>query len=299
MLAWLDGARGVDGRAARTARWAGCRALAFLLALTVTALAAPGTARAFELHEGVPVGGGLKVDIYTPNGIKPARFGRRGVPVVIYAHGGGWIKGSRKKVYSQHRWLTRKGYILVSTDYRPVPQTDIDGQVRDVSTSINWVRRNIRQYGGNPRQIVIMGHSAGAHLVAMVAAKNTAGPIAGVIPNDVQAYDMVAYGVVRGGIGHPYDKAFGSNIQDWVRWSPATYAARNRRMPPHLILHSGSQRARRKQLTRGYANLLRSRGTRAETFDGGAYTHGSIARSLGGDNSVTRAVERFLEQVTR
>ena len=258
-----------------------------------------GEARAFQLTEGVPIGNGLKIDIYAPDGAKPARFGRRGAPVVMYAHGGGWIKGSRKKVYSQHRWLTKKGYIFVSVDYRPVPQTDIDGQVRDVSQAINWVRKNIRQYGGNPRKIVIMGHSAGAHLVAMVAAKNTAGKIAGVIPNDVQAYDMVAYGVVRGGIGHPYDKAFGSNINDWVRWSPSTYAKRNRGMPPHLILHSGSQKARRKQLTRGYANLLRSRGTKAYTFDGGAYTHGSIARTLGRDNSVTRAVEQFLEQVTR
>ena len=271
---------------------------AFVFALLAW-IAAPTAAHAYQLSEGVPVGNGLKVDIYAPNGAKPARFGRRGAPVVIYAHGGGWIKGSRKKVYSQHRWLTQRGYVFVSVDYRPVPQTDIDGQVRDVSNAVNWVRKNIRQYGGNPRKIVLMGHSAGAHLVAMIAAKNTAGRIAGVIPNDVQAYDMVAYGVVRGGIGHPYDKAFGSNIEDWVRWSPATYAKRNRRMPPHLILHSGSQRARRRQLTRGYVNLLRSRGTKAYAFDGGAYTHGSIARTLGQNNSVTSAVERFLEQVTR
>ena len=275
------------------------RALLAVLAFALVAWFGTGDARAFQLTEGVPIGNGLKIDIYAPDGAKPARFGRRGAPVVMYAHGGGWIKGSRKKVYSQHRWLTKKGYVFVSVDYRPVPQTDIDGQVRDVSQAINWVRKNIRQYGGNPRKIVIMGHSAGAHLVAMVAAKNTAGRIAGVIPNDVQAYDMVAYGVVRGGIGHPYDKAFGSNVNDWVRWSPSTYAKRNRRMPPHLILHSGSQRARRKQLSRGYANLLRSRGTRAYTFDGGSYTHGSIARTLGRDNSVTRAVEQFLEQVTR
>ena len=270
-----------------------------LLVLALAVLPATGPAMAMQVHEGVAVGNGLKVDIYAPAGAKAARFGRRGRPVVLYVHGGGWIKGSRKKVYSQHKWLTNRGYVFVSTDYRPVPRTDIDGQVRDVATSINWVRRNIRRFGGNPRKIVIMGHSAGAHLVSMIAAKNAAGRIAGVIPNDVQAYDMVAYGVVRGGIGHPYDKAFGSNIDDWVRWSPSTYAKRNRNMPPHLILHSGSQRARRKQLARGYANLLRSRGTRAYTFDGGAYSHGSIARTLGQNNSVTQAVEKFLADVTR
>lgn len=266
-----------------------------LVGAALLALALGGPASAYDLTEGVSVGRGLKVDIYSPE--KRRRFGR-GAPVVIYVHGGGWIKGSRKKVYSQPAWLTKRGYVFVSVDYRPVPRTDIDGQVSDVATAINWVRRNVRRYGGNGRKIVIMGHSAGAHLVAMIAAKNAAGPLAGVIPNDVQAYDMVAYGVVRGGIGHPYDKAFGSKIEDWVRWSPSTYAKRNRNMPPHLIMHSGSQRARRKQLADGYANLLRSRGTRAYTFDGGAYSHGSIARSLGQSNSATRAVEQFLARVT-
>ena len=265
-----------------------------LLAVTIFA----GDAHAFRLAEGVSVGGGLKVDVYSPTG-RPRGVSRRGGGVVVYVHGGGWIKGSRKKVYSHPQWLTRMGYVFVSVDYRPVPRTDIDGQVADVVRSVRWVRRNIRRYGGNGRKIVLMGHSAGAHLVSLVAARNVAGPLAGVIANDVQAYDMVAYGVVRGGIGHPYDKAFGSNIGNWVKWSPSTYARRNRRMPPHLIMHSGSQKARRRQLARGYVNLLRSRGTKAETFDGGAYSHGSIARSLGSANSATKAVEAFLRRVAR
>ena len=269
---------------------------ALLMVLMVLAWVQP--AAAYELSEGVPVGRGLKVDIYSPGNVSGRRFGRK-APVVVYVHGGGWIKGTRKRVQRQPQWLTSLGYVFVSIDYRPVPQTDIDGQVSDVATSINWVRRNIRRYGGDGARIVIMGHSAGAHLVSMIAAKNAAGPLRGVIPNDVQAYDMVAYGVVRGGIGHPYDKAFGSRIEDWVRWSPSTYARGNRNMPPHLIMHSGSQRERRRQLATGYANLLRSRGTNAQTFDGGAYTHGTILSRLGQDNSATRAVEQFLARVTR
>ena len=274
------------------------RALALLTFSFALLICGADRAHAFRLSEGVRIGDGLKVDVYSPDGRSEGR--RKGsAPVVVYVHGGGWIKGSRKKVYSQPQWLTRKGYVFVSVEYRPVPKTDIDGQVRDVTRAIRWVRRNIRKHGGNGRKIVIMGHSAGAHLVSLIAARNAAGPLAGVIANDVQAYDMVAYGVVRGGLGHPYDKAFGTNVDNWVKWSPATYARRNRRMPPHLIMHSGSQAARRRQLARGYVNLLRSRGTRAETFDGRQYSHGSIARSLGSRNSATVAVERFLERVVR
>ncbi|MBN7763436.1 alpha/beta hydrolase [Nitratireductor aquimarinus] len=268
-------------------------------------------AQAVELHEGITYRSGLKLDIHAPD--TPGRtsqagvvrmnlfsFGSPKVPVVIYAHGGGWVKGSRKKVYSLPEWLTQRGYMLVAIDYRKVPQTTIDGQVNDLSAAISWVRSNISRYGGDPSRIVLMGHSAGAHLVAMAAARNVAGDVRGVIPNDVQAYDMVAYAGMRGSLGYPYINAFGSDPNDWVRWSPVTYARRGSGFPPHLFLHSGSNGERRRALTNGYANLLKARGARAAVFDGGRYTHGSIARKLGGQGDpATVTIERFLAQVTR
>ncbi|WP_048647669.1 alpha/beta hydrolase [Nitratireductor soli] len=292
---------------------------AWRLALLVLAMAfSAGLARAAELHEGIPYRSGLKLDIHAPQNGDTARAGGRSVqagvvrmnlfsfagagraPVVIYAHGGGWVKGSRKKIYSMSQWLTSLGYVLVAIDYRKVPATTIDGQVNDLAAAISWVRSNIARYGGDPSRIVLMGHSAGAHLVAMAAARNVAGSVRGIIPNDVQAYDMVAYAGMRGSLGYPYINAFGSDPRDWVRWSPVTYARQRSGFPPHLFLHSGSDGARRKALTNGYANLLRSRGARVAVFDGGRYTHGSIARKLGqqGDPA-TMAVERFLAQVMR
>src|SRR5690606_8034832 len=132
------------------------------------------------------------------------------------------------------------------------------------------------------------------------AAQKRGGRLAGVIPNDVQAYDMVAYAGMRGGLGHPFIEAFGSDPMDWVRWSPVTYARRNTGYPPHLFLHSGSNGARRRALPNGYANLLRARGASVSVFDGSRYTHGTIARHLGrpGD-AATAAIERFLARVAR
>ena len=125
-------------------------------------------------------------------------------------------------------------------DYRPVPRTNIDGQVNDIVRSINWVRKNIKRYGGDPKRIVIMGHSAGSHLVAMIGVKKLGGKLRGVIPNDVQAYDMVAYGGMRGSLPRVYAAAFGSNIKNWIKWSPITYVKRSRGYPPFLIMYSGS-----------------------------------------------------------
>lgn len=275
--------------------------LAIFILITSLTLAHAG-----QLHDGLTYARGLALDIHTPQVKRASALnlfslaGGRDRPIVVYVHGGGWVKGNRKKVYSLPQWLNSKGYVLVAIDYRKVPATTVEGQVEDLARSVQWLRRNARLYGGDPNRIVLMGHSAGAHLVALCEARKLCGRVRGVIPNDVQAYDMVAYAGMRGSLGYPYLDAFGSNPQNWVRWSPVTYARQGSGYAPHLFLHSGSNGARRRALTNGYANILRARGTSVAVFDGGRYTHGSIARKLGqpGDPA-TVAIERFLAQVTR
>ncbi|MEM8650528.1 MAG: alpha/beta hydrolase [Pseudomonadota bacterium] len=251
----------------------------------------------------VPVGGGQRVDIHAPASVKSRGFFRPGkkAPVILYVHGGGWIKGSREKIYNLDKFATQRGWMLVSVDYRPVPRTNIDGQVRDVARAINWVRQNIGRYGGDKRKIAIMGHSAGSHLVSMIAAKRLAGPLRGVIANDVQAYDMVAYGAMRGSLPRVYAAAFGYNPANWIKWSPVTYVRNGPRggLPPMMIMYSGSNYERRKVLAHGFAGDLRAKGARVTLFDGRRYSHGSIARGIGTSPQVTRSVERFLRSAFR
>ena len=253
--------------------------------------------------KGVPVGGGLKVDIHAPASTKSRGLFRPGkkAPVLLYVHGGGWIKGTRGKIYNLDKYATQRGYMLVSVDYRPVPRTNIDGQVRDVVRSISWVRNNIGRYGGDRRKIVIMGHSAGSHLVSLIAARRVGGALKGVIANDVQAYDMVAYGGMRGSLPYVYAAAFGSNPQNWVKWSPVTYVRKGPRggLPPFMIMYSGSNYKRRQVLANGFAGDLKAKGARVTLFNGRRYTHGSIARGIGTSAEVTRAVDRFLRRAFR
>lgn len=253
--------------------------------------------------KGVSVGGGLKIDIHAPISVKSRGFLRPGkkAPVILYVHGGGWIKGSREKIYNLDTFATQRNWMLVSVQYRPVPRTNIDGQVRDVVRSINWVRKNISRYGGDRKRIVIMGHSAGSHLVSLIAARRVGGSLRGVIANDVQAYDMVAYGGMRGSLPYVYAAAFGTNPKDWVRWSPVTYVRRGPRggLPPFMIMYSGSNYDRRKILANGFAGDLKAKGARVTLFDGKRYSHGSIARGIGPSPQVTKAVERFLRRAFR
>lgn len=269
--------------------------------LFVAAMSAPGSAA--STTDGVAYRPGLHLDIHAPDRMAYGSSifgGRKLAPVVIYVHGGGWSKGDRKRVFAIPQWLTSRGYMMVAIDYRKVPATDIDGQVADVTAAINWTRRNIQRHGGDPRRIVLMGHSAGAHLVALVTALGKAGDVRGVIANDVQAYDLVAYVTKRGSIGEMFGNAFTDEPGNWVRWSPITHARRASGLPPHLVLYSRSQGERRRSISIGYANVLKSRGARVSVFDGSSYTHGAIAARLGrpGD-AATRAIEQFLETVAR
>ncbi|MEZ5872611.1 MAG: alpha/beta hydrolase [Nitratireductor sp.] len=249
------------------------------------------------------VGGGLKIDLHIPDGPQKAgifaiaRPGR--YPVIVYVHGGGWIKGDRAKVYHLPEYARSRGYILASVDYRPVPRTNIDGQVADVVKGINWVRNNIAKHGGDPSKIVIMGHSAGSHLVALIAARKLGGRLAGVVANDVQAYDLVAYEAMRGGMADVYRKAFGSNPANWIKWSPVTYVRKANGLPPFLVMASRSDRPRRAQLSRAFVAELKRRGTKVSYFDGARYTHGTIASTIGTSSEVTGALDRFLKSVFR
>ncbi len=259
------------------------------------------TASAAKLYEGVSIGRGLKVNIYAPENKRRGLFSfvRKKAPVIVYVHGGGWIKGTRAKVYRLPEFANQRGYMVVSLDYRPVPKTTIDGQLSDVTRGIRWVQRNIKRYGGDPKRVVIMGHSAGSHLVALVATKGTVKGLRGVIPNDVQAYDMIAYGGMRGDLPRVYAIAFGANPKNWARWSPVTYLrSRKVKLPPFLIMHSGGNITdRRRTLSRGFAAELRRHGARVTLFDGRRYTHGAIMSRIGQSAEVTNAVSRFLRRV--
>ncbi len=267
--------------------------------LLLAAFAVPGLAQ--ELKADIPVGGGQFVDVYVPDAAKPKGIFqiRKKAPVLLYVHGGGWIKGDRRKVYNLPSYANSRGYMLVAISYRPVPRTNIDGQVADVARAINWTRNNIKRYGGDPRKIVIMGHSAGAHLVSMIGAQKKGGQLRGIIANDVQAYDMVAYASIRGGIDGVYLRAFGSNPSNWVKWSPATYVQRNSGFAPFMVMYSRSHRPRRAVVSVAFAKQLKRRGARVTLFNGARYTHGSIARGIGQSPEVTSAVDRFLRTAFR
>lgn len=161
---------------------------------------APTAARSVE-HVQYAETSGVRADRQTLD-VYPAESGA-GNPVVVYVHGGGWVTGDKSEVGAKPDWIrTEHGGVFVSTNYR-LSARDGSGpthpvHVRDVARAVAWTLDNATTYGGDPRQVFLLGHSAGAHLVALVAVAreyladqgHDPGTLAGVFPVDSVMYDL-------------------------------------------------------------------------------------------------------------
>jgi acetyl esterase/lipase len=159
--------------------------LAILVAgLMMLALgAAPSQAATSHLSESYDIDtpppasqpGANLLDIYGPDGVTP----RDRRPVVVYVHGGAWAFGDKtSQIRNMIGLFTGAGYVFVSLNHRlsPFPANPSDpnrikfpDHPHDVGEAIGWLSRHIADYGGDPTRILLIGHSAGAHLVSLVS----------------------------------------------------------------------------------------------------------------------------------
>jgi acetyl esterase/lipase len=110
-----------------------------------------------------------RLDLYLPEG-------QTSFPVIFFVHGGAWIHGDKNHfgIYSAlARVLARNGIGMVSTNYRLSPAVTHPEHIKDVARAFAWTHQNIARYGGRPDELFVAGHSAGGHLVALLATDET------------------------------------------------------------------------------------------------------------------------------
>ncbi len=106
-----------------------------------------------------------RLDLFLPRG-------RKGAPVVVVVHGGGWIMGDNRLCGLQSsvgHFLASQGFVAVLPNYRLSPWVKHPEHVKDVARAVRWTRDHIAKHGGNPDRIYLLGHSAGGHLVSLLA----------------------------------------------------------------------------------------------------------------------------------
>lgn len=274
------------------------RALLFLLMLASPALAGLLRNLPYAGPESTPL---QKLDLYRDDEAEGA------LPVVMLIHGGDWTKGDKGDtdlVVPKAPWLLERDYVVVSVNYRLVPDAKHAEQVEDVCRAIAWVQKNVARYGGDPERIWLLGHSAGAQLAALAAVdvdrQKAAGvdrrALRGVVLLDGAGYDVprqIASLRKKSPMKAVYRKAFTDDPAAQRDASPISKVSV--KPPPFLILH-GTEREAFADQAAALAEALKAKGGQAQVFVVAGKTHASINADCGkpGD-PVTETVAGFLK----
>ena len=168
----------------------------------------------------------------------PRKSSATQVPVLIFVHGGNWNSGRKGTYDLLGRNFASKGVITVIPDYTLSPDATYDEMARQIVSVIQWTKKNISQYNGNPNMIYINGHSAGGHLGALAVMNPkfgiASGTIAGIILNDAAGLDMKNYLEENPPTAKDdYLTTWTANPDQWKDASPIYFL--NKNAPPFLI----------------------------------------------------------------
>lgn len=258
---------------------------------------------------GDPANPRQKVDIYAPAGAK-------NLPVVFWIHGGGWQVGDRLAIQIKPQAFVDKGFVFVSTGYRLLPEVDMVTIFRDIAKSLGWVHKNIAKHGGDPSKILVMGHSAGAQLAALICTderylKAEGVPfsvIKGCVPVDGDTYDVPAiietaetrlrvHGFPMPKQGHRVK--FGNTPELHREYSAVTHATKGKGIPPFLILHVADHPDNSMQARR-FESALKGAGVPTKVYGARETNHSRINENLGlPEDPTTKVLFEFVAEALK
>ena len=247
------------------------------------------------------------VDIYMPEDATD-----KSLPVMFWIHGGGWQVGDKSDVALKPKVLTERGFVFVSTNYRLLPDVEMEELISDVAKSLGWVHKNINQYGGDPRRIFVGGHSAGAQLAALICIddrylKEEEVPfdvLKGCVPVDGDTYDIpkiimtaehrqALYGGKMYSFGHR--QKFGNDPEKHVDFSAVTHVAKDKDIPPFLILFFPGNPDTMAQARR-LESVLKEAKIPAAVYGKRDSNHSRLNNDLGkSDDPATQELYKFLD----
>lgn len=237
------------------------------------------------------------LDVYRP---RPGAAAA--APLIVMVHGGGWCIGDKALPSvtgaKLQRWVAR-GFVFVSVNHPMVAEgSDALAQARHVARAVAFVQAQAAAWGGDPARVILIGHSAGAHLVSLVNASEPMrraagiGRLLGTVSLDAGALDVaVQMPRVYPFLRQRYLEAFGSSESGWAAASPTQQLGAG--AAPWLGVCSTTRRDDPCGQAEAYAARSRGLGIEAVVLPL-ALSHGDINSDLGRPGAYTEAVERFL-----
>lgn len=231
-------------------------------------------------------------------------------PVVVWVHGGGFARGDKaNNVADKVRLFTKEGWAFASVNYRlaGAPASGATAgrypaQQPDLAAALRFLRDQSSRYGLSRHDTMLLGHSAGAFLVALEATNLSYVRAAGVppssirctVPLDTEGYDVPQQIAAGGQRERMFRNAFGADPADWAAASPIRAAAGNRPLGDFLLFTRG--RIDRYAGNLAFRDALRAAGAHADVVRVNPLTHQQVNLAVGkpGDTLVTPPLMRFL-----
>jgi acetyl esterase/lipase len=243
-----------------------------------------------------------RLDVYRPAQAPGGTVGAPArPPLILMVHGGGWRRGdkamSRVVTHKVSHWVPQ-GAVLVSVNYRmagidPLQEAD------DVAKALAFAQVHAASWGADPARAVLMGHSAGAHLVALLSAdpaiaqRQGAGPWMGTVALDSAAFDVVQ--IMQSRHFRLYDRAFGREPQLWRQASPLHVMSQ---APVPMLLVCSSRRSDSCLQAQDFADKAGSLGGRVSVLPEDL-SHSQINEQLGQPGRYTESVDAFFQSLGR
>ena len=228
---------------------------------------------------------------------------------MMWLHGGSWQAGDKARIESSpmRNSFLEKGWILASINYRLTPAGSHPANAEDVAHAIAWVHDHIADYGGSPEGLYLMGHSAGGHLAAIVAANERFLKAVAKSPDHLNAVLLLDPAVLDvpqmlSGLSrnprNAYTINFGTDAGEWIDASPIHHIQEDSSLPHFILVLAYGQQGKVDQALVTSA-ALREIGVRAELIDAFSYkSHAAIAREFGlPDDLPTEQAWRFLQEI--
>ncbi len=232
-----------------------------------------------------------KLDLFLPDG-------RKDYPVVLFVHGGAWLHGDKNFLgfYSAlGRSLARQGIGVAVINYRLSPGVKHPEHVKDVARAFAWLHKNVARYGGRPDRLFVCGHSAGGHLVSLLATDEAYLRAVGLSTKNVRGAIPISgvYNVPNGFL----PTVFGKGPEAGKNASPINFARAG--LPPFLILWGdGDFPTCGKAPSEAFAKALRDKGNKTvQALEFAETNHYSIiVNAARPDSAIGKAILDFIRK---
>ncbi len=201
-----------------------------------------------------------RLDIYRPES-GPVKG------TIVFVYGGSWTSGDKRLYKFMGVALANAGYVFVVPDYRYFPEVRFPGFVKDAARALAWVNTHIGAYGGQGTGFALMGHSAGAHIGALLLLDPAWLGAHGLSPAVIGAYVGLAGPYTFNPLEMASTQPIFETAPDIERVRPIKLVAEaaRRGLPPMLLLHGSTDTTVNKRATEMFAEALRDAGVQVET----------------------------------